>query len=144
MCIFCYYNLCLPDFSIYFEYRNRTDYRQTIGHFITRTREEGVMFSYRSYFNHNLVEEYHRSLYPETIFNNMTGEGMPMWERTRVVIHSATTGLYRNIDNRNFTFRETIDSLVDFLRPHSEVYYWRFRKEFYDAKCDTLGERVEW
>jgi hypothetical protein len=101
------------------------------------------MFSYRSYFNHNLVEEYHRSLYPETIFSNMTAEGMPMWERTRIVVSSGY-GIGGTIANHNFTFRETIDWLAQILRPHSEVYYWRFRKEFYDAKCDTLGERVEW
>lgn len=141
MCICCYYYTVLPTFSICFEYRSREDFNRTICNYISKPREDrGVLFIHREYYLQNFVEESLRTTHPGSLFRDMTAEGMPMWERTRIIISSEETGLRRTIFNRNFTFMETIDELADFLRPHGEEAYWDYRKQCYNKRCELLEQ----
>lgn len=110
MCIFCFYCACLPSFSIYFEYRSKTNHSETIGNLISKEIDEPLLFINRHYDTYNLVEEYGRSHKGGSIFEEMNGEYMPTWERTRICV--SYNGRFETVNNSDFTDRETIEWLI--------------------------------
>jgi hypothetical protein len=137
----------LPTFSIYFEYRNINNHSETIGHFITKTREDGVLFIKRSYDNYNFVREYSRDIHPRTIYSDMICEGMPMWERTRIFVNCGEHGQFYT-DNRNITYNQTVDWLLQILREidneRVNAHHPYYQHLIYKSRCDTLSEEVVW